>query len=101
MQQRSADRIRIQPHLDHDLGHRDRMNDVRLAVFAFLPFVRLGSALISGANFPDIGLRVLLLHALDQKIQFILHTLFPHSVHPAMLCSVARTTEPDISALPS
>ena len=101
MQQRRADRIRIQPHLDHDLGYRDRVDDIRLAVFALLPLVRRCGALIGRTDLPDIGLRVLLLHALEQKIQFVLHTSFPHSDHPAILCSVARTTEPDISALPS
>ena len=101
VQQRGADRIRVQPHLDHDLCDRYRVDDVRLAVFALLSLMRLGGALIGRTNFPDIGLRVLLLHSLEQKIQFVLHTSFPHSDHPAMLCSVARTTEPDISALPS
>ena len=79
VQQRGADRVGIQPHLDHNLGHRNRMDDIRLAVFALLPFVRVRGALIGCTDLADIGLWVLLLHAVEQKIQFVLHTSFPHS----------------------
>ena len=64
VQQRRADGVRIQTHLDDDLRHRDRVDDIRLAVAALLPLMRLGGALIGGANFLDVGLRVLLLHTL-------------------------------------
>ena len=82
VQQRGADRIRIQPHFNHDLGHRDRMDDIRLAVFPLLPLVRRGGALIGCADFFNIRLRILFLHALDQKIQFILHIISPSAVIP-------------------
>ena len=101
MQQRCTNGIRIQPHLHNDLGDSDRMNDIRLTVAALLSLMCLGRTFVCRANLLDIRLRVLFLYAFDQKIQFRLHRFFPHSCHPAMLCNVARTTDPEISALPS
>ena len=77
MQQRSADRIGIQSHLDHDLRHRNRMDNIRLTVAALLPFVRVGRTFVCRTDLFDIRLRVLFLHAIQQKIQFVLHSSSP------------------------
>ena len=50
MQQAGTDRVSIQAHLNDDLGHSDRMDDIGFAVAALLAFVCLGRAFISGAN---------------------------------------------------
>ena len=101
MQQRRTDGVRIQTHLHYDLGHCDRMNDIRLAVSPLLPLVCSSRALICRTNLSEIRLRILFLYSINQKFQFILHRIFPHSRHPAILCNVASTTEPDMSAFPS
>ena len=82
MQECGADGIGIETHLDHDLRDRDRMDDIRLAVAALLPLMGGGGALVGGADLLDIGLRVLFAHPLEQKFQFVLHSLFPHSLTP-------------------
>ena len=80
MQEGGADGVGIEPHLDHDLRDRDRMDDIRLAVAALLSLVGGGGAFIGGADFLYIGLRFL--HSFEQEFQFILHSLFPHSLTP-------------------
>ena len=82
MQECGADGIGIETHLDHDLRDRDRMDDIRLAVAALLPLMGGGGTLVGGADLLDIGLRVLFAHPLEQKFQFVLHSLFPHSLTP-------------------
>ena len=82
MQEGGADGVGIETHLDHDLRDRDRMDDIRLAVAALLPLMGGGGALVGGADLLDIGLRVLFAHPLEQKFQFVLHSLFPHSLTP-------------------
>ena len=73
MQQAGTDRVSIQAHLNDDLGHSDRMDDIGFAVAALLAFVCLGRAFISGANLFDVGRGVLLLHPLDQEIDPVFH----------------------------
>ena len=50
--------------------------------YALLPLMGGGGALVGGADLLDIGLRVLFAHPLEQEFQFVLHSLFPHSLTP-------------------
>ena len=101
MQQRCTDGIRIQTHLHNDLGDSDRMNDIRLTVAALLSLMCLGRTFVCRANLLDIRLRVLFCTRSIKKSSFVCIDPSPFRVTPPCFCNVARTTDPEISALPS
>ena len=58
VQQRGGDRGNIQPVASQDIGHRDRMHEIRVAVFAPLRAVRLFGQVVGRVDQGRIGLRV-------------------------------------------
>ena len=58
VQQAGGDRGGVQPIARQDVGHRDRMGDIGIAVVAALRAVRLRRQRVGGIDQPDVRLRV-------------------------------------------
>ena len=67
MQQSGADRGRIQPIAGQNIGHRQRMDDVGLAIVTLLRAVSIGGDAQGFGDQADIGLGVIGANTLDQR----------------------------------
>ena len=65
MQQSGTDGIRIQTHFNNNSRYRNRVDDIRVTIFAFLTRMRGIGTLIRHADFIDIRIRCLFLHAFN------------------------------------